>query len=48
MGTALSGLQIQNFPGEEVWVSGGVLLEPKWEKASGVGPAGLNVCRTRK
>ena len=38
VGAALSGLTIQNYPGEEAWLSGGAPLHPTW-KPSGAASA---------
>jgi hypothetical protein len=35
IGADLSGLTLQNYPGEDAWVSGGTPLTPTWEKAPG-------------
>lgn len=42
VGPSLSGLTLQNFPGESAWLSGGQRVTPEWRKAQGF-PEELNV-----
>ena len=41
LGAEDSGLSIQNYPGEEVWVSGGKVLTPNWEVYNTTKPANI-------
>eukprot|EP00729_Bicosta_minor_P012267 gene12267-26219_t len=50
IGQNLSGLTLQNYPGEEAWISGGVPITAAWTKATGLpakGAATANVWKTQ-
>eukprot|EP00947_MAST-08B_sp_MAST-8B-sp1_P006565 g6565.t1 len=48
IGPDLSGLQLQNYPAEEVWVSGGDVLNGlQWEPADDINPPAAKVFRAK-
>jgi hypothetical protein len=43
LGSKQSGLTIQNYPNEEVWISGGKVISPKWQPYNGTKVSNANI-----